>query len=148
MLDEPDRSRTFRDADVVVLPAEAAAAVVQHARFCFPEEACGLLAADPTGRITMVYCLTNLDRSPVRYTLAPAEHYHAWRHAEARGWELVGVFHSHPRAAPVPSARDVAGALEPRWFHLIVGHVDTAPRLAVHRIVDGRVTSLDLRVEG
>lgn len=111
----------MRERASLTLAAEIVAAMVQHARFADPDEACGLLAVDPTGDVTMVYCCTNIDASPYRYTVDPVEHYHAWRHAEARGWDIGGVFHSHPRGEPVPSATDVARALDPRWWYVVVG---------------------------
>ncbi len=94
--------------------------MVAHARFGYPEEACGLLASDPSGQIRMVYCLTNAEHSPVAYTVDPTEHVKAWRHAERSGWELSGVFHSHTHTAAYPSRTDVARALEPEWLYLLV----------------------------
>ena len=86
------------------MPAEIRRAMVAHAAFCLPDEACGLLAADGSGRLRMVYCLSNATPSPAAYTLDPVEHFRALRHAEARGWHLAGVFHSHPRGPAVPVA--------------------------------------------
>ncbi|MGH8928278.1 MAG: M67 family metallopeptidase, partial [Acidimicrobiia bacterium] len=67
-----------------------------------------------------VYPLTNAQHSPTAYTIDPKEHFHAWRHAESRGWELIGAFHSHPGGPPLPSATDLALAAEPDWAYLIV----------------------------
>jgi len=105
---------------------EAVAAMLHHASIMAPIEACGLLAIaveDGVASVAMVYCLTNIDRSPVRFTVAPAEHYGALRHAERNGWQIQGAFHSHPRALPFPSQTDIAAALDPDWYHLIVGPV-------------------------
>jgi proteasome lid subunit RPN8/RPN11 len=103
------------------LPAEISAAMVAHARFTHPEEACGLLAVDDAGRLRMAYCLTNVERSPVSYTVDPAEHLRAMRHAEGNGWSLGGVFHSHTHSDAFPSRTDVAHALEPDWLYVVVG---------------------------
>ena len=103
------------------LPAEIRRAMVAHASFCLPDEGCGLLAADRAGRLRMVYCLSNGAPSPSAYTLDPGEHFRALRHAEAQGWHLAGVFHSHPRGPAIPSATDVAQALEPEWLYVVVG---------------------------
>ena len=46
------------------LPAEIRRAVVAHASFCLPDEACGLLAADDSGRLRLAYCLRNVTPSP------------------------------------------------------------------------------------
>ncbi len=95
--------------------------MVAHAGFALPNEACGLLAADRDGRLRMAYCLTNVDDSPTRYTVDPVEHHHAIRHADRNGWDIAGVYHSHPGSAAYPSRRDVAQALDPEWLYVIVG---------------------------
>ncbi len=94
-------------------------AILVHADNCAPNECCGLLAADESGRIRFAYPLTNVDPSPVSYTIDPDEHFQAIRHAESRGWEIAGAFHSHPRGPATPSVVDVAGALEPDWAYLV-----------------------------
>lgn len=104
------------------MPRQIHAAIVAHAEACAPEEACGLLAGDESGNLTMAYCLTNIEHSPVAYTVDPEEHFRAMRHAEANGWQLVGVFHSHPRSEPFPSATDLRLAAEPDWVYVIVGN--------------------------
>jgi proteasome lid subunit RPN8/RPN11 len=122
-------------------------AMIRHAEFCAPQEACGLVAVDAAGRARMVYCLTNLDASPVSYTLDPAEHIRALYHAERNGWSLGGVFHSHPAGRAVPSATDVQQALEPEWIYLVVGKEPSGdPEVRGYRIERGRATEVPLRV--
>ncbi len=115
-------------------------AIVQHTRFCAPDEACGLLAVDGPGRPVMAYCLTNVDRAPHRrFTVDPVEHYRAMRHAEANGWVIGGSFHSHPRGRAVPSSVDIADAFDPSWWYVVVGPA-SGPAVRVFRIVDGMVS--------
>ncbi|MDP8959482.1 MAG: M67 family metallopeptidase [Actinomycetota bacterium] len=122
------------------VPPPIREAMVAHARFCFPEEACGLLAADQDGRLRMAYCLTNIEHSPTTFTLDPTEHFRALKHAERLDWHLAGVFHSHTHTAPYPSPRDVALANEPHWLYLIVGLADWAePSLGGYWIREGKV---------
>ena len=83
-------------------------AMIAHTRFVHPREACGLLASDGDGQMRMVYCLTNTRNSLSRFSLDPTEHYRAIGHAESMGWEISGVFHSHPTSAPYPSATSTA----------------------------------------
>lgn len=115
-------------------------AMVAHARFEFPNEACGLLAADETGALRMCYSLTNTESSQVSYTVDPTEHFRSLQHAERNGWELVGAFHSHTRSAAFPSSTDRRQALEPDWLYVIVGMVEsTDPEVRAYRIRDGVV---------
>ena len=99
-------------------------AMVTHARRCLPEEACGLLAVDETGCIRAAYALTNADHSSTAFTIDPDDHFRALTDAEAMGWRIGGVFHSHPVTAAVPSRTDIAKMLEPGWLHVIVGFAD------------------------
>ena len=122
------------------VPTEIRRAMVAHALFCYPEEACGLLAVDGEGRLRMAYCLGNADRSAVTYSLEPEEHFRALRHAEANGWRLGGVFHSHTHSPARPSPTDVAQALEPDWLYMLVSLEDReAPEVRGFWIRDGKV---------
>lgn len=114
------------------LPVEAETAMLQHARFCAPQEACGLFAIDERGSVTMVYCLSNTAGSSVSYTIDPGESFHAWRHAERNGWQIGGVFHSHPGSPPAPSPADLDG-LDPAWVSVIT----SGEQLRAFRIVGG-----------
>ncbi len=108
------------------VPAEIRRAMVAHAAFCLPDEACGLLAADAAGLLRMTY--------------------RALRHAEARGWHLAGVFHSHPGGPAYPSPTDIAQALEPEWLYVVVGlQAPAAPEVRAFWIRDGVVVEETVR---
>lgn len=134
-------------SDKVWLNPQHLAAMEAHAVFCFPQEACGLVAIDADNSVTMVYCLSNIDASSYRFTVDPAEQYGAWRNAASHGWEIGGSFHSHPVSAAAPSATDVAGALDPRWVYFITGPVEPGPpRTRAYRIREGSVTEVEVGV--
>ena len=105
----------------ISLPRQIRDAVVAHARFCAPLEACGLLAFDASATLRMAYCLTNVDASPTRFTVDPNEHLRAIRHAEGNGWVIAGAFHSHPASAAQPSPADIAGASASGWLYVVAG---------------------------
>jgi proteasome lid subunit RPN8/RPN11 len=133
------------DVPSVRVHPEMAEAIVQHGRFAAPDEACGLFAVDDAGDLRMVYCLTNVDRSALRFTVAPHEHYHAWKHAERNGWRIGGVFHSHTESAAEPSEADVTGALDPSWVYMIVGPMSAPePQVRAYRIVHGEVEEMTI----
>lgn len=121
-------------------------AFAAHASFCAPEEACGLLAFDTEGRLRFVYCLTNIDHSPHRFTVDPTEHFRALQHAERNGWEIGGSFHSHPGGGAEPSGTDVAAALDPSWIHVIVGSGSGGTQIKAYRVRSGSV--VDVPVAG
>jgi proteasome lid subunit RPN8/RPN11 len=95
-------------------------AMLAHAAHHRPTEACGLLATDPEGTVRFVYCLSNADASPRAFTIAPDEYFGANRHAERHGWQIAGMFHSHPDGLPVPSATDLARAPASDWLYIVV----------------------------
>lgn len=105
----------------VVLAAEIVEAMIAHAYTCHPEESCGLLAGPSAVDIRMAYPLTNALHTHTNYTIEPSEHIKALRHADRHGWELVGVFHSHPHTRAYPSPTDVRLAMEPDWLYVLVG---------------------------
>ena len=133
------------DRPGIEVPAQIVDAMIAHSRFTYPEEACGLVAADGGGRLRMVYCLTNSARSETAYTIEPTEHFRALQHAERRGWSLVGAFHSHPHSPPFPSATDLRLAAEPDWIYFIVGS-DDQNEVRGFRLRDGIVREITMQV--
>ena len=121
--------------------------VLAHLVGSAPEEGCGLLAIDGDGSVCHAYCLDNVARSSVRFTVDPDGHFAALVHAEANGWRIGGVFHSHPRSAAQPSRTDVAGALDGEWVHLIVGLGGGRPELRAWWIRDGAATEEPVVIE-
>ena len=93
-----------------------------HARACAPEECCGLVGGRGA-RASSVYRLRNVARDAhVAYEAAPEELFAAQREMRARGEELVGIYHSHPRAhEPAPSVADVRLAFYPSAVYFIIG---------------------------
>jgi proteasome lid subunit RPN8/RPN11 len=49
----------------------------------------------------------------------PTAQVQAMLEIEAAGWDVCGIFHSHPSGPPVPSATDVAQALYPEAVYVI-----------------------------
>jgi [CysO sulfur-carrier protein]-S-L-cysteine hydrolase len=123
----------------VNLPQPIAEAIRAHAAWTFPAEACGLLAFDADGALRMAYCLTNTESDTSRFTIDPTEHFGAQSHAERCGWRIGGVFHSHPHSPPIPSAHDIAGALDPDWVYVIAGPVGEDTAIRTYRIRQGSV---------
>ena len=107
-----------------------------------PDEACGLfigpLAADgsSTGALSEARPCRNADASARTYTVDPRDMLAAGRAAEARGEEIVGVWHSHTHTDAYPSTTDVRQAVDPTWWYVIVSLRDEAPVLRAYRIAD------------
>ena len=123
--------------------------MVGHCLDGLPLEACGLLAGDPaTGHVSVCYPTHNVAESARVYTVDPKDHLRADRDAEARGLQIIGVFHSHTHTEAYPSPTDVAQAPEPSWHYVLVSLKDGAPATRSYRIVDGKITEEPVVVEG
>ncbi|HEX2699232.1 MAG TPA: M67 family metallopeptidase [Acidimicrobiales bacterium] len=129
------------------LTADVRRRMVEHCLAGLPEEACGLLGGspDPPGA-TVVYPTRNVAESARLYTVDPLEHLRADRDAEARGLELIGVFHSHTHTDAYPSPTDVAQAPDPGWHYVLVSLKYADPVVRSFRIVDGTIEEEDVEV--
>lgn len=125
------------------LTPEVREQMVQHCLDGRPEEACGLLAGTVDGQsaeATVCYPGRNLAASATLYELDPKDHLQADRDAEARGLEILGVFHSHTHTEAYPSPTDVARAPDPYWHYVLVSLRDAEPVVRSFRIVDDQIT--------
>jgi [CysO sulfur-carrier protein]-S-L-cysteine hydrolase len=129
---------------VLRIHANAYAQMIGHCYDGLPLEACGLLAgpSSPDGVTAdahIVYLTRNAAESSRVYTVDPRDHLRADRDAEERGYEILGVFHSHTHTDPYPSPTDVAQAPDPGWHYVLVSLRDDAPMTRSYRIVDGKI---------
>jgi proteasome lid subunit RPN8/RPN11 len=121
--------------------------MVTHCLRAHPEEGCGLLAGDAVGGIVrQCFPTTNAARSARLYTVDSRDLLRADRAAEASGWTIIGVFHSHTHTDAYPSATDIAQAPDPSWHYVLVSLRDTHPAVRSYRIVDGVVTEEPVHV--
>jgi proteasome lid subunit RPN8/RPN11 len=96
------------------LPRVQAEAMISHARSGKPEEVCGLVAHDESGQIVAILPVTNAARdSRLTYHMEPLAQHRAFMTMEERGWELTGIYHSHPASPAYPSATDQGLAFDP-----------------------------------
>jgi proteasome lid subunit RPN8/RPN11 len=123
------------------MPNDLYLQMVGHCLTGLPDEACGLLAGDPvTGEVSSCHPTRNIAASARIYTVDPREHLRADREAEARGAEILGVFHSHTHTDAYPSSTDIAQAPDPGWHYVLVSLRSSSPVVRSYSIVDGRVS--------
>jgi proteasome lid subunit RPN8/RPN11 len=118
---------------MLILPREHYLAMVSHARAGLPHEACGLFAGeageDGVKIVRAVYCLKNIDKSARHFSLSPEEQFKAVKDMRARGFVLLGNFHSHPETPARPSAEDIRLAFDPRLSYIIISLEEERPIL-------------------
>ena len=89
---------------MLLLPKLVHDQMVAHCLTGLPDEACGLLGGDlETGEVVTCYPTRNLAASAKLYTVDPKDHLRADRDAEAAGYSIIGVFHSHTHTEAYPS---------------------------------------------
>lgn len=101
LLSTPHREHMYRE-------------VLLHA----PEEACGIVAGT-AGRSRMVFPIENVLHSPHRFRMHPQQQLRVFYRLEDAGWDLLGIYHSHPQGPATPSRTDLAEAAYPEAIHLI-----------------------------
>ena len=120
--------------------------IVEQALREFPNEACGVIAAE-AGVPVKVYAMTNADASPVTYRLDGAEQLKVFDELDDRGWDLWAIYHSHTHSDAYPSKTDRELAFYPdsRYLLLSVANRDE-PVMRSFYILDGEVTEEELRI--
>ncbi len=120
--------------------------MIAHAHEEAPLEACGILAGKD-GRVVKLFHARNADRSPVSYRLEPEEQYRIFVELEERGWDILGIYHSHPSGPAFPSAIDLKQAFYPEAVYVVVSLADPAePKVRAFRLFDGDIREEQLAV--
>ena len=112
--------------------------VIAHARAEAPHECCGLIGGGDDGQASNLYRARNIARDPsVAYEAHPEDLFSAQRLMRARGEQLLGIYHSHPRSTdPQPSSTDVRLAYYPAAVYFIVGLGNGEPCLRAFHIFE------------
>lgn len=135
-------------SETLRLSADQYQAIINHARACKPEEACGILAGEADGVAKKVFLMENAEHSDVFYTMDSREQFEVFDAIERDGLKLLAIFHSHPHSPPLPSAQDLELAFYPDAFYLIISLMHEEPQAGVFRIVDGRIEEAELALGG
>ena len=123
--------------------------IVAHCRSKFPKEACGILAgssatsvpANQLGLVVHWYPMTNVEDSPIGYSLDPKEQLQVEKQMRQRGQRMVGIFHSHTSSDAYPSSVDVSLAISPDVSYVLVSLKDQAqPDVKSYRIEGTTIT--------
>lgn len=135
-----------KDPSDLTIPEVFLDKIIEHARREYPLECCGILAGKK-GKITRVYSLGNIEKSPFSYRLEPEEQLGVFRAIEEDGLELSAIYHSHPHSPPYPSQRDVDLAFYPDSLILIISLMDRqVPEICAFQIEEGKVEKRAIKI--
>lgn len=112
--------------------------ILAQARAEAPNECCGLLLGRGDA-VAEVFPGRNVDETPrTRYVMDPRDQLRAFRLMDERGWDLVGIYHSHPHTEAYPSETDKSRALYPDARYMIVSLREPEdPQVRAFRLLDG-----------
>ena len=121
--------------------------IADHSAGQQPKEACGLLGGR-ADRILAAYPLKNVAQAPqARYEIDPREQLLALKAIDGAQLDWLGVYHSHPRSAPIPSQSDIAECADSGLLQLIVSLERSKPRLKLWRVDRDSVSPIELLYE-
>jgi proteasome lid subunit RPN8/RPN11 len=114
----------------------------------FPNEACGLIAADSNSGVpAKVFRMTNADASPVSYRLDGKEQLKAFNEMDEEGWELHTIYHTHTHSEAYPSETDRKQAFYPDAYYMVMSLSDREnPVLRAFTIRDSEIAEEDVKV--
>lgn len=111
-----------------------------------PYEACGLLAGQMARAEKMIGVL-NQAQSPVRFVMDPYEQLHAFDWIDANGFDLVGIFHSHPTGPETVSPTDILEAAY-AVVHIVISRAETQWKARGFWIENGKASEVTLQIKG
>jgi proteasome lid subunit RPN8/RPN11 len=118
--------------------------IVEQALREFPNEACGVIAAE-AGSPVKVFPIRNADASPATYRLDAREQLRVFEELDDRGWDLWAIYHSHTHSEAYPSETDRRLAFYPDARYVLVSLQDREhPVLRSFFIRDGAVEEEEL----
>jgi proteasome lid subunit RPN8/RPN11 len=94
--------------NTISLTAKQVKELVKIAKDAFPNECCAFLLGDSNDceKVETIIPMQNIDKSPVSFSIDPAELLNAYNLAFSKGMEVCAIFHSHPTKAS-PSSIDI-----------------------------------------
>jgi proteasome lid subunit RPN8/RPN11 len=109
---------------MIKLDSRLAQRIKKHAVEAYPEECCGILLGISEGGAKIVSTILEISNARTnerrrRFLISADQYRQAEERARIEGWEILGIYHSHPDHPARPSEFDLAHAL-PSWSSLIV----------------------------
>lgn len=121
--------------------------ILEHAKKCLPEEACGLIAGTEENgvkHIQEVYLLENTEHSNEHFNISPQDQLKAIKDMRAKGLVPLGNWHSHPESPSRPSEEDKRLFFDSKARYLILSLMNRdKPNLNAFIVVNHKDVSKD-----
>ena len=133
-------------AGSLVIPRPIFDQMIAHCKKGYPYEACGILAGKGN-RVSKIYTMTNIEKSPVSYLLDSREQFDVMKDMRENNLFMVAIFHSHPSSAAYPSVTDVKLAFYEDAAYVIVSLIEDAPTVKGFSIKEGKIEEVVVVVQ-
>lgn len=126
------------------MPRRVAKIILDDALAQIPNEACGLIAGDGK-TIQSAIPLSNVaSNKQSSFSFAPNEQLRALKSLDDENLVWMGVYHSHPNSAAIPSSADLEGASDCGLLQLIVSLQNSQAEFQLWRVGAAGVEPLEL----
>ena len=142
------------------LSREHADEMIAHAKEDAPNECCGILGGIGE-EVKQVYRTRNSEASPVKYRIDSKDQFRVQKELESKGWDYVGLYHSHTFSEAYPSPTDVSlatyvdeesGKKRSAWpgmlYFLVSLRNPESPEVRGFHIEDGEIREEDVVIGG
>ena len=131
----------------LIIPRDIHAAMIAHCVREAPRECCGLLGG-VSPRVASFYPLRNVaSQGETRYDAEPQDLINAVTALRAAKAEILAIYHSHPRWAPIPSQTDLRENHYGDVPRIIVSLLEPEPEVRVWRLDPDSYIELAWRIE-
>ena len=90
----------------IILSESDKKALSEHSENQKPNEACAILFGKGN-QVSELFLTENIEESPVNFTISNDQLIEAYKIAEEKQLEVMGIFHSHPNSDSFPSNTDM-----------------------------------------
>jgi proteasome lid subunit RPN8/RPN11 len=126
------------------LTHEQAKELVKYAQANQPYEICGFVGGKDF-RAELLLPITNIAEHPeTQFYMEPTEMFRAYKKLEQQNLDLLAIYLSHPKSAPIPSTTDIREAEIPNVIHIIISLQNKIPALKAWQINSGKVQPAEL----
>jgi proteasome lid subunit RPN8/RPN11 len=130
----------------LIIPQHIFEKMIAHCKKEYPYEACGILAGKGN-RVSKIYTMTNIEKSPVSYLLDSKEQFNVMKDMRENNLSMVAIFHSHPSSSAYPSITDVNLAFYEDAAYVIVSLIQSTPVVKGFSIKQGEIEGVEVAVQ-
>jgi len=107
------------NSKIVELPRKLVNQLLHHAQVSPEQEVCGFISIK--NNVYQQYNVDNIaEKADIQFLMEPKQQIDAMTNMRESGEELFAIYHSHPTAPAIPSARDIEQSTYPDTYYLII----------------------------